>query len=60
MLGKAIVWSIALGSGTSGGVLAPLLIIGGGPGAGFGQFIPVGDVGLWGGPGSWEARCARR
>jgi len=44
---KAIVWAIALGSGTSGGVLAPLLIIGGALGAGIGQFIPVGDVGLW-------------
>ncbi|MCB0109900.1 MAG: chloride channel protein, partial [Caldilineaceae bacterium] len=30
---KALVWSIALGSGTSGGVLAPLLIIGGAVGA---------------------------
>ena len=30
---KAIIWSIALGSGTSGGVLAPLLIMGGGLGA---------------------------
>src|SRR5579883_2589027 len=29
MIGKAVVWSIALGSGTSGGVLAPLLIVGG-------------------------------
>ena len=26
---KAVIWSIALGSGTSGGVLAPLLIMGG-------------------------------
>jgi len=47
MIGKAVVWSIALGSGTSGGVLAPLLIIGGALGAGLGQFAPVGDVGLW-------------
>ena len=47
MIGKALVWSIALGSGTSGGVLAPLLIIGGGLGAGLGQFIPIGDMGLW-------------
>jgi chloride channel protein, CIC family len=37
----------ALGSGTSGGVLAPLLIIGGALGAVFGQFLPVGDAGLW-------------
>jgi H+/Cl- antiporter ClcA/predicted transcriptional regulator len=47
MIGKALVWSIALGSGTSGGVLAPLLIIGGALGAGIGQVTPVGDVGLW-------------
>ena len=47
LVGKAIVWSVALGSGTSGGVLAPLLIIGGALGAFFGQWLPVGDVGLW-------------
>jgi chloride channel protein, CIC family len=28
LIGKSIVWSLALGSGTSGGVLAPLLMIG--------------------------------
>jgi H+/Cl- antiporter ClcA len=44
---KAIIWSVALGSGTSGGVLAPLLIIGGGIGAVEAQFIPLGDSGLW-------------
>ncbi|HST30364.1 MAG TPA: chloride channel protein [Chthoniobacterales bacterium] len=44
---KALVWAIALGSGTSGGVLAPLLIIGGALGAAIGQFLPTGDVGLW-------------
>jgi len=47
LIAKALVWSIALGSGTSGGVLAPLLIIGGAIGALFGSWIPVGDVGLW-------------
>jgi chloride channel protein, CIC family len=47
MIAKSLVWSISLGSGTSGGVLAPLLIIGGALGAGLGQFAPVGDVGLW-------------
>ena len=30
---KAPIWSVALGSGTSGGVLAPLLIMGGALGA---------------------------
>ncbi|MEO5718568.1 MAG: chloride channel protein [Chthoniobacterales bacterium] len=44
---KAVVWSISLGSGTSGGVLAPLLIIGGALGALVGQWLPVGDPGLW-------------
>jgi CIC family chloride channel protein len=47
LIGKALVWSISLGSGTSGGVLAPLLIIGGALGAIEGRFIPVGDPGLW-------------
>lgn len=44
---KALVWSIALGSGTSGGVLAPLLIMGGALGAFLSQWIPYGDAGLW-------------
>ena len=47
LVGKAVVWSISLGSGTSGGVLAPLLIISGALGALEGRFIPVGDPGLW-------------
>ncbi|MCC7264929.1 MAG: chloride channel protein [Candidatus Latescibacteria bacterium] len=44
---KALVWSVALGSGTSGGVLAPLLIMGGALGAVESQWIPIGDAGLW-------------
>jgi H+/Cl- antiporter ClcA len=47
LIGKSLVWSIALGSGTSGGVLAPLLMMGGALGAAFARFIPVGDSGLW-------------
>jgi H+/Cl- antiporter ClcA/predicted transcriptional regulator len=47
LVAKALVWSIALGSGTSGGVLAPLLIIGGALGAIAGAWIPLGDAGLW-------------
>jgi CIC family chloride channel protein len=47
LVAKALVWSIALGSGTSGGVLAPLLIMGGALGAFAGAWIPVGDTGLW-------------
>jgi len=47
LIAKAVVWSIALGSGTSGGVLAPLLIIGGALGALLGHWLPAGDAGLW-------------
>lgn len=47
LLAKALVWAVALGSGTSGGVLAPLLIMGGALGALLGSWIPVGDVELW-------------
>src|SRR3954466_10532276 len=47
LIGKSLVWSVALGSGTSGGVLAPLLMMGGALGAFEARFIPVGDVGLW-------------
>ena len=47
VLAKGIVWAVALGSGTSGGVLAPLLMIGGGIGALFGSKIGLGDPGLW-------------
>jgi H+/Cl- antiporter ClcA/CBS domain-containing protein len=47
LVAKALVWSIALGSGTSGGVLAPLLIIGGALGAVVGAWLPDGDIGLW-------------
>jgi H+/Cl- antiporter ClcA len=47
LVAKAIVWAVALGSGTSGGVLAPLLIMGGALGALLGQWLPVGDPGLW-------------
>jgi CIC family chloride channel protein len=44
---KGIVWAVALGSGTSGGVLAPLLMLGGGIGALVGLLTGVGDPGLW-------------
>jgi len=44
---KALVWAIALGSGTSGGVLAPLLIIGGALGAVEARWLSLGDPGLW-------------
>jgi CIC family chloride channel protein len=44
---KAVIWSVALGSGTSGGVLAPLLIMGGALGALFGMAVPSGEAGIW-------------
>ncbi|HEY6121229.1 MAG TPA: chloride channel protein [Pyrinomonadaceae bacterium] len=47
LIGKALVWSLSLGSGTSGGVLAPLLIMGGALGAIEARWIPIGDAGLW-------------
>lgn len=47
LLLKGLVWAVALGSGTSGGVLAPLLIMGGALGALESSVIPVGDAGLW-------------
>ncbi len=47
LIAKALVWSIALGSGTSGGVLAPLLIMGGALGAFLARWIPYGDTSLW-------------
>ncbi|HVM32961.1 MAG TPA: chloride channel protein, partial [bacterium] len=48
VLVKALIWAFALGSGTSGGVLAPLLIIGGGLGVAEGAFFPAeGGAGVW-------------
>lgn len=47
LFGKAVVWVIALSSGTSGGVLAPLLIMGGALGSIEGHIIPFGDAGFW-------------
>ncbi len=44
---KAAIWLVALSSGTSGGVLAPLLIMGGALGFLEGQFIPFGGAGFW-------------
>ncbi len=43
---KAAIWLIALSSGTSGGVLAPLLILGGGVGWLIGLALP-GEPGFW-------------
>jgi len=46
LLVKAVVWLVSLGSGTSGGVLAPLLILGAALGCLVGQYMP-GSPGLW-------------
>jgi H+/Cl- antiporter ClcA len=47
LLIKATVWVAALSSGTSGGVLAPLLIMGGALGALEAHLLPFGGVGFW-------------
>ena len=47
LVGKALVWAFALGSGTSGGVLAPLLMIGGAIGVLCGSGAGIGDPSLW-------------
>ncbi|HVW57756.1 MAG TPA: chloride channel protein [Rhizobiaceae bacterium] len=44
---KAIIWAVALGSGTSGGVLAPLLIMGGAMGAVVSGILPAAPAGFW-------------
>jgi H+/Cl- antiporter ClcA len=47
ILVKAIIWVIALGSGTSGGVLAPLLMMGAAMGTIVGPFLPGGEPAVW-------------
>jgi chloride channel protein, CIC family len=44
---KSIIWSFSLGSGTSGGILAPLLMIGGALGALFAPLLPWMSSGEW-------------
>jgi len=44
---KCCIWAVALGSGTSGGVLAPLLIMGGAVGALAAGWLPGDDRTLW-------------
>ncbi|WFU33499.1 chloride channel protein [Bradyrhizobium brasilense] len=44
---KAVIWSVALGSGTSGGVLAPLLIMGGAMGTALSGYLPEASPGFW-------------
>ncbi|MCC6335412.1 MAG: chloride channel protein [Myxococcales bacterium] len=47
VLVKAIIWSVSLGSGTSGGVLAPLLMMGGALGGLEAHVFPAAGVGFW-------------
>jgi len=44
---KAVIWTVALGSGTSGGVLAPLLMMGGALGGVEAWILPHEGVGFW-------------
>jgi len=44
---KGVVWSFALGSGTSGGVLAPLLMMGAALGSSTSALFHTTDPGLW-------------
>ncbi len=47
LLVKSVIWSVSLGSGTSGGVLAPLLMMGGALGGIEANFLPHFGVGFW-------------
>ena len=47
MLVKSVIWAVALGSGTSGGVLAPLMMTGGALGAVLTPFLPHASPGFW-------------
>jgi H+/Cl- antiporter ClcA len=44
---KSIIWSVSLGSGTSGGVLAPLLMMGGALGGVEAMVFPHEGAGFW-------------
>ncbi len=47
VLVKGLIWSFSLGSGTSGGVLAPLLMMGSGLGLVEASFLPPDSASLW-------------
>src|SRR5947209_1620788 len=47
LLVKSIIWAVSLGSGTSGGVLAPLLMMGGALGGLEALFLPNEGLGFW-------------
>jgi chloride channel protein, CIC family len=44
---KLVIWSVALGSNTSGGILAPLLMLGAALGGLLGSILPGADEGTW-------------
>ena len=47
LLVKSVIWAVSLGSGTSGGVLAPLLMMGGALGGIESMFLPAEGAGFW-------------
>ncbi len=47
LLVKSAIWIFSLGSETAGGILAPLLMIGGALGAALGHFMPTMSIGAW-------------
>ena len=47
LLVKSVIWAVSLGSGTSGGVLAPLLMMGGALGGMEAMFLPHLGAGFW-------------
>jgi H+/Cl- antiporter ClcA len=47
LLVKSVIWAVSLGSGTSGGVLAPLLMMGGALGGLEAGFFPHVGMGFW-------------
>jgi len=47
LLVKSVIWAVSLGSGTSGGVLAPLLMMGGALGGLEAQIFPHEGAGFW-------------
>ncbi len=44
---KSIIWVVSLGSGTSGGIIAPLLLMGGALGGLAGWYLPNAGPGFW-------------
>ncbi|MGZ4276462.1 MAG: chloride channel protein [Solirubrobacteraceae bacterium] len=47
LVGKLVVWAVALGSNTSGGILAPLLMLGAAAGGLIGHVLPGAPAGIY-------------